>query len=48
MRAECLRNVFGANSSYDIKYILAPKINKRKYFLSLTLKSNLPNHEEKI
>lgn len=48
LRAECLRNVFGANSSYDIKYILAPKINKRKYFLSLTMKSNLPNHKEKV
>lgn len=28
LRAECLRNVFGANSTYDIKYILAPKFNK--------------------
>ncbi|PKY04152.1 putative phosphoglycerate mutase family protein [Aspergillus campestris IBT 28561] len=31
LRAECLRNIFGANSTYDIKYILAPKFNKQGY-----------------
>lgn len=29
-RAECLRSVFGADSPYDIGYIMAPHINSRK------------------
>ncbi|KAE8144741.1 phosphoglycerate mutase family protein [Aspergillus avenaceus] len=28
-RAECIRNVFGAGSPYDIGYIMAPYINKK-------------------
>lgn len=29
-RAQCLRTVFGAESGYNISYIIAPKVKKRK------------------
>lgn len=47
LRAECLRNVFGANSSYDIQYILAPKVNKRMYRISWSFPFQHPKSQRK-
>jgi hypothetical protein len=30
-RAQCLRTVFGAESEYNIGYIIAPTVKKRKF-----------------
>ncbi|KAJ5084466.1 Surfeit locus 6 [Penicillium alfredii] len=46
MRAQCLRDLFGAGSGYDIGYILAPKIkwngdHQRPYMTALPLAQDL-------